>query len=87
MTTRINLPAGDLARVISSEASEEWPSLIEIVAYWGTGDTGGSSGVRRGKRRSVKIPADQFFGRGYYGAPMTGDQLIGMIDRLRRGIT
>lgn len=50
--------------------------MIEIVAYWGKG--------RKGRRRSVDIPADQFFGRGAYGAPINGDQLIGMVDRLRR---
>jgi hypothetical protein len=50
--------------------------MIEIVAYWGEG--------RRGKRRSIEIPADQFFGRGQYGAPIGGDHLIAMVERLRR---
>lgn len=76
----INQPgtfSGDLARCKTEEADDTWPTMIEIVAYWGEG--------RRGKRRSVEIPADQFFGRGGYGAPMTGDQIVGMIDKLRRG--
>lgn len=72
--------AGDLTRCVTHEPSTEWPSLIEVVAYFGKNG-------RRGKRRSISIPADQFFGRGAYGAPMAGDQLIGMIDRLRRGQT
>jgi len=69
-------PEGKLARTINREANDEWPALIEIVAYFGPEG-------RRGKRRSIEISADQFFGRKGYGAPMSGDQVIGMIDRLR----
>jgi len=71
-------PAGDLARVESHEANDEWPTLIEVVAYFGPEG-------RKGKRRSIEIPADQFFGRKGYGAPLSGNQLIAMIDKLRRG--
>jgi hypothetical protein len=70
-----NLP-GELARVKSIESNDDWPYMIEIVAYWGDS--------RKGKCRRLQISADHFFGRGDYGAPLTGDQLIGMIDRLRR---
>jgi hypothetical protein len=69
---------GDLARVVSHEPSQDWPSIIEIVAYWGKGEG------RRGRRRSLMIEADAFFGRGRYGAPLSGDQLLAMIDRLRK---
>lgn len=69
-------PAGDLARAKSHDPNDEWPTTIEIVAYWGPD--------RRGKSRRVEISADQFFGRGQFGAPMSGEQLIGMVDRLRR---
>ena len=72
-----NLPAGDLARTINHEASDEWPTLLEIVAYYGKD--------RKGKRRSVTISADQFFGRNGHNAPLTGDQLFMIIDKLRRG--
>lgn len=71
----LQLPTGDLARCKTHEADDTWPSMIEIVAYWGDGRT---------RRRSVEISADQFFGRGSYGAPMGGDQIIGMIEKLRR---
>lgn len=70
-----NLPAGDLARAITHELNDEWPVSIEIVAYFGEN--------RRG-RKAIVIPADEFFGRGGYNAPMTGDQIIGIINRLRR---
>ena len=76
----VNLPnsqlQGDLARVKSVEMNDDWPELIEIVAYFGPGRT---------KRKAVAISADQFFGRGSgYNAPITADQLIYLINRLRR---
>lgn len=73
----VHPPQGDLARCITHEPDDSYPATIEIVAYWGENG-------RKGKRRSIEIPADQFFGRGPYGAPMGGDQLVGLIDRLRR---
>lgn len=73
----ISLPPGDLARARTYEADESWPTMIEIVAWYGK--TG-----RSGRRKSITISADQFFGRGAHGAPITGDQLIGMIEALRR---
>jgi hypothetical protein len=72
----MTLPQGDLARCVVHERDDDWPTMIEIVAYFGE---------KRRKRRSIEIPADQFFGRGAYGAPITGDQLISIIDRMRRG--
>lgn len=72
-------PAGDLARVKSHEANSEWPSMVEVVCYWGPPEA-----PRKGRRRSVEIPADQFFGWGTFGAPMSGDTLIAMVNNLRR---
>lgn len=72
----IHLPQGDLARTVSHDPDESWPTMIEIVAYWGEG--------RKGRRRSIEIPADQFFGHGMYGAPMSGEQLIAAVERLRK---
>lgn len=71
----VSMPVGDLARAVNHEANSEWPSSIEIVAYFG-------ENKRKSKR--MTISADQFFGRGGFNAPLTGDQLIGMVDRLRR---
>jgi hypothetical protein len=70
-------PQGALATAKTHEANYDWPTLIEIVAYFGPEG-------RKGKRRSVEIGADEFFGRGVYGAPMSGSQLITMVERLRR---
>lgn len=70
--------AGDLTRLKSHDPNEQWPSTIEVVAYWPT------PGRPKGRRRSIEIDADQFFGRGQFGAPMSGEALIGMVERLRR---
>lgn len=68
---------GELARAINHDPDESWPSIIEIVAYWS------DDGSRRGLRRSIRISADEFYGRGQYGAPMQGDRLVKMIEQLR----
>lgn len=73
----IEQPQGDLARAIVHEPNRDWPDVIEIAAYWKPTDK------RRGRRRTVKISGAEFFGTNT-GAPMSGDQLIGMIDRLRK---
>lgn len=72
-----NLQHGDLARTINHEISDDWPTLIEIVAYFGPNG-------RKGKRKSVEISADQFFGRNGYGAPMGADQFNLIINQLRK---
>jgi len=70
--------AGDLNRLISHDPSETWPDSVEIVCYWSTAKKA------KGRRRAIEIDADQFFGRGRFGAPMSGEQLIGMVERLRK---
>jgi hypothetical protein len=71
------MPEGSLSTAKCHESNDDWPTLIEIVAYFGEGG-------RKGKRRSIEISADEFFGRGQYGAPLSGSRLIGMVERLRR---
>lgn len=66
---------GELSRAPVHEVDEPWPELVEIVCYWGPG---------RKKRRSIEISADQFFGLGGHGAPLSGDELIAMVNNLRR---
>jgi len=72
----MDIPQGDLARAVNHEMNTDWPFSVEIVVYHGSS--------RKGKSRRVVITSDQFFGRGSYNAPMTGDQIIGIIDRMRR---
>lgn len=69
------MPSGDLSRCVVHEADDSWPVTLEIVAYFGE---------QRKRRRSIEISADQFWGRNGYGAPMTGEQLFSMIERLRK---
>lgn len=68
---------GDLARCQTQEIDDSWPVMLEIVAYFGKEG-------RKGRRVSVEIDPDQFYGRKGYGAPMSGDQVIRMINDLRR---
>lgn len=70
----MSVVAGELLRAKTQEADETWPETLEVVAYFGE---------KRTKRRSIIITSDQFFGRNGHGAPMTGDQLIRMIENLR----
>ena len=72
----VDVPTGDLARVVTHEANSEWPFLLEIVAYYGDS--------RKGKRKSITISRDEFFGKNGHGAPMTADALWAMINKLRR---
>ena len=80
----INVPgaaghaSGDLARCVTHELDDQWPTMIEIVAYWQ------APPGKRGRRRVVTISADEFFGRNGHGAPMSGDSLLRKIDDLRR---
>lgn len=69
---------GDLAKAVVHDPDEDWPTIIEIVAYFS------KDGSRRGKRFAIEIDADQFFGRHGHGAPMSGEQIIAMVDRLRK---
>lgn len=71
--------AGDLTRVKNHDPDESWPSLIEIVAYFGPPDN-----PRKGKYRRIEIPADQFFGFGAFGAPLSGDAIVAMVNKIRR---
>ena len=71
-----NSQSGDLARCVTHEANDDWPVTLEIVAYWRED--------RRGKRTSIEISADEFFGRNGFGAPMSGEALIRKVEQLRR---
>lgn len=81
----INVPggshahSGDLARCVTHEADDSWPTVIEIVAYFGPKDQ-----PRKGRRVAIEISADEFYGRRGFNAPMSGDAIIRRIDQLRR---
>lgn len=71
--------SGDLARCVTQEADDTWPTMIEIVAYFGPKDN-----PRRGRRVSAEINPDEFYGRKGFNAPMSGEALIHKVDQLRR---
>jgi hypothetical protein len=83
MVKSLSLPAGagagDLARCVTHEADDTWPTLIEIVAYFGP-----KGQPRKGRRVAVEINPDEFYGRKGFNAPMSGEALIHKVDMLRR---
>ena len=70
------IPSGELARAITHEPNDDYPTYVDIVAYYGE--------RRKGYSKRVTITADQFFGRRGYGAPMTGDDMLRIIEKLRK---
>lgn len=66
----IDMPPSDLSRATVHEPARDWPDQLRIVAQWGK------------KSRSIVIDRDAYFG--LRGAPLTGDQLIHMVENLRR---
>lgn len=73
----IDLPQSDLSRSVQHDPAHEWPSSVKIQLQW-------VDKVGRTIVRSEIISADQFFGRGQYGAPLDGNALIQMIEIMRR---
>lgn len=73
----IEIPQGDLARTVSHEPDQEFPDRVELRVIWND-----PSGLPRD--RVMTISADQFFGHGAFGAPMSGDYLVQTIERMRR---
>ena len=70
-------PVSDLARSHQHDASRDWPESVKIQILW-------RDKLGRPAVRSEVITANQFFGENGYGAPMSGDALIGYIERMRR---
>lgn len=72
-----HIPPPDLDRATSHDPDQDWPAEVKISVKW-PGPNGGMM------VRSETIGADQFFGRGAHGAPMSGEYVIGLIERMRR---
>ena len=72
----IELSPTDTSRAIQHEPDRSWPKTLKVTLIW---EVDGRPVVR-----SQTISADQFFGRGAYGAPMEGSALVGMIENMRR---
>lgn len=73
----IDTPLSDLSRARSNEPNERFPTSVALAVTWI--DAAGNRHTRR-----LDIGADQFFGRGQFGAPITGDWMIQAIERMRR---
>lgn len=70
-------PVSDLARSTQHEQSFAWPESVKIQLKWR--DKNGRPIIR-----SHEIHADEFFGHGNSGAPMSGEAIIQYIERMRR---
>ncbi len=73
----IDLPKSDLSRSVQHEDDRIWPHEVKIAVHW-------RDSLGRIYVKTEVISASQFFGIGTYGAPMTGDFVISLIDRMRR---
>lgn len=62
----------DTERAAAVEYDMEFPDYVEIRLVWGN------------KARVHKVRADEFFGRGTYGAPMPAEAFVNHINRMRR---
>lgn len=70
------IPQGDLSRATTHEPDMSYPTLVEIRLSWST-----SEGT---VARFHLISADEFFGRGSYGAPIPAEAIVQHIERMRR---
>lgn len=73
----IETPAPDTSRSIQHDPNSDWPELVEISLHW-PNPKGGTLIV------TEVITADQYFGRGKYGAPIPAEYLTMAIERMRR---
>ncbi len=76
LMSQFDLPKSDLSRFPEQKRNEDWPETVKIALHW----------IVEGRTivRAETITADQFFGKGSYGAPLDGQAIIGMIERMRR---
>lgn len=72
----VQMPPSDLSRAKVHDPDEGFPDSVELRVVW--------NGVEGPRERTLQISADQFFGRGTFGAPMSGDWLISAVERMRR---
>src|ERR1700748_1647521 len=73
----IDLPQSDLSRSKQHEPSHAWPHEVKLAMHWK--DAEGRIIVR-----TEVISSEQFFGEGSFGAPISGDFVLSLIERMRR---
>jgi hypothetical protein len=70
------IPAGDLANATTHEPDLSFPAEVQLRLVW---KVNGRAFVR-----TMRITADEFFGRGASGAPISGDAIVQHIERMRK---
>ena len=78
-----DMPQSDLSRVVSHEPDQSWPTEVKITLTWKVPIVPGRTAVKT-VRRDHTVSGDEFYGRGRYGAPMSGQSLVSAIERLRK---
>lgn len=73
----IESPISDTTRTRNHEADRTWPESVKIAVHW-------KNEAGRLFIKTEMISAAQFFGMGNYGAPLSGEAIIQMIERMRR---
>jgi hypothetical protein len=70
-------PLSDLARSRQHDPNRVWPEAVKIAVHWK--DAAGRLYIK-----TEVISASQFFGEDGFGAPLTGDFIISLVERMRR---
>lgn len=73
----IDVPISDTSRAIMHEPETTWPESVKIQLLW-------RDHKDRPLIRTEVISAAQFFGHGQYGAPLQGEAIVAMIERMRK---
>lgn len=73
----IESPISDTARTRNHEPDRVWPESVKIAVHW-------KNEAGRLFIKTETISADQFFGNSSFGAPLSGEALIQLIERMRR---
>lgn len=72
-----DIPESDTDRAPSIEPDHAWPDIVEVRLQWRLPSGRMMASIKQ-------ISADEFFGRGNIGAPLDGQGLISIVERLRR---
>ena len=73
----IDAPVSDTSRGVQHNPDQDWPESVKLQICWR--DSAGRASVS-----TQIISSNQFFGRGEFGAPLSGEHLIQYIERMRK---
>jgi hypothetical protein len=70
------VPSGDLARANTIEPDLTYPDKVQLRLVW----------LVKGRAhiRQIEITAEEFFGRGSFGAPIPAEAIVQLLEIMRR---